>query len=90
METYHIDWHKKNLKNSLAFESKLLDELKTEIKSRVEYLNRLAYDNMVRSFQIEMAIHEKHEYFSDIYKIKLADKKYFNKSKYGCEIWKRN
>jgi len=74
-EPNSIEWHKECLTNSKSYQERLIEELKNNLISKIEYTKEIQYDNDFRSFQIESAVNEKKEKFNDeVYKKKMKKK----------------
>ena len=80
-----IEWREQNLRNSVISEKNIFEQL-LYIKKQIEYLNTLAYHNIVAKFQLDMAKKEGKKFFTDRYKMKLAETKSFPKNKYSVTI----
>ena len=66
-----IEWHKNNLINSINFELRLAKELKASIANKLDYINGVAFSNGFKLFQLDLAVCENKNSFTDRYKEKL-------------------
>ena len=58
-----IEWREQNLRNSVISEKNSFEQL-LYIKKQIEYLNTLAYHNIVAKFQLDMAKKEGKKVFT--------------------------